>query len=198
MELLFDLCLVLLRVILLPFDYFIGKRYNKGLKTVCKSMGLIFSSNKLPAPEEELRKFNLFSAGIHPRFKTVMKGNRSPFNVAIFNYASDGSNLVFLFQSDQFNLPHFKLTPLHTRADINFDKFPLFTSQYHLACAEEEQVRKVFNTKVLSFFENQNHKFLSIEGMGTRLFFYKANMKIAPEDIREFYDEAYRIAQSFL
>jgi hypothetical protein len=48
------------------------------------------------------------------------------------------------------------------------------------------------------FFEKQNHKFLSAEGLDTRLSFYKPNMRRTPENIREFYDEAHLITKAFL
>jgi len=184
--------------------YFSRKSYNEGLKEVCERMGLLYSPKAFPAPEEELRKFNLFSAGIYGFFPVVMEGSKGSFNVAIFEYSPKKTSTftqihtVFLFQSDQFNLPHFKLSPLNTTAGIKFNQFPKFSLQYHLACSEEKQIRRVFNTKVLSFFENQFHKFLSAEGLKTRLLFYKPDMRIAPEKIREFYDEAHLIAEAFL
>jgi hypothetical protein len=190
------------------------KRHTVSLKEVSVRMGLSMSSEEYPFPLDELKKLHFFSGGVNESFDNIMKGSKHSFNTQrdedlkgpisiVQPYPGYLSSIrltrtVFLFQSTQLNLPHFRLRPLNTTAGVKFHQFPKFSLQYYLACSEEEQIRSVFNTKVLSFFENRNHKFLSAEGLDTLLLFYKTDMKIAPEEIREYFEEAHTIAQAFL
>ena len=187
-----------------------GREQQQKLKEVGASIGLFMSSKDLPAPLKELRKFKLFSDGVLGFISSLMQGSKGSFDVAIFDQQlkkrdSSEFQTVILFQSDQLNLPHFRLFPVkiyHKIAsaigyeDINFDSFPKFSSQYYLKGTEEEKIRNVFKTNILLYFEN--HTGWSIEGLGTRLFIYRKGNTIPPEEIREFYEQTHTIAQAFL
>ena len=201
-------------LLLTPILYFYkrhkSKKHGENLKEVGASIGLFMSSKKYPAPLKELQKFKLFSLGVYGFISNLMQGRKDSFDVAIFTHEfKKGKHreyqTVILFESDQLNLPHFTLFPENIRhkiaakigyEDINFDSFPKFSSQYYLKGNEEEKIRNVFKTNILSYFENDPG--WSVEGLETRLLIYREGSMISPEEIQEFYEQTHTIAQAFL
>jgi hypothetical protein len=144
------------------------------------------------------------------RIKHLMQGNIDSVEVAIFDHliSSGEGGQVFetavLFESEKLSLPYFCLRPegilqkigsAFGDPDIDFSEFPKFSSQYLLQGAEEE-VRKVFNSNVLSYFEN--HLGWTLEGFGAQLLVYLKKQSIASkEDFQELLQYARTIFQLF-
>ena len=106
-------------------------------------------------------------------------------------------------ESQQLVLPELRLQPetlLHKLGelfglhDIDFVRFPKFSSQYRLAGDDEDYIRHHFNDEVLNYFTL--HKGWSLEGIGYYLVLYKQGMLLPPEELAPLLDrglEVYRL-----
>jgi hypothetical protein len=144
----------------------------------------------------------------------LMQGNIDSADVAIFDRViisgggegggSEELTTVVLFESTQLSLPYFLLRPegiLHKMGsafgdqDIDFEEFPKFSRQYLLR-GPEEQVRNVFNSNVLSYFDNDLG--WTLEGFETQLLVYRDTERVASkEEFQEFVQQARMIYQLF-
>jgi hypothetical protein len=141
----------------------------------------------------------------------LMQGNIDSADIAIFDRVIGGGpagdeelTTVVLFESTQLSLPYFLLRPegiLHKMGsafgdqDIDFEEFPKFSRQYLLR-GPEEQVRNVFNSNVLSYFDNDLG--WTLEGFETQLLVYRDTERVASkEEFQEFVQQARMIYQLF-
>jgi hypothetical protein len=192
------------------------RRRRKGdLKEFGAGMGLFSSPQEdYPAFSKKIDWSNLLAwspikESRFPKIRHLMQGNIDVADVAIFDRVitqKGGEDLVtaVLFESDQLSLPSFLLCPegvLDKMAsalgdqDIDFDEFPKFSRQYLLR-GPEEQVRNVFNSNVLSYFDNDPG--WTLEGFGTQLLVYRVGKRVASkEEFQEFQQRARMIFQLF-
>lgn len=140
----------------------------------------------------------------------LMQGNIDSADVAIFDRVMGGGQseevltTVVLFESTLLSLPYFLLRPegifdkvesAFGDQDIDFEGFPNFSRQYLLR-GQEEQVRNVFNSNVLSYFDNDPG--WTLEGFETQLLVYRNKERVASkEDFQEFEQQARMIFQLF-
>jgi hypothetical protein len=144
----------------------------------------------------------------------LMQGNIDSAEVAIFDRViisgggegggSEELTTVVLFESTQLSLPYFLLRPegilgkmgsAFGDPDIDFEEFPKFSRQYLLR-GTEEQVRIVFNSNVLSYFDNDPG--WTLEGFETQLLVYRNKESAASkEEFQEFVQQARMIFQLF-
>ena len=72
---------------------------------------------------------------------------------------------ILLIKSIKLNLPIFTITPERVGSsiekflglkDINFTKYPKFSSQYILSSDDKEKIYYLFSKEIISFFENND------------------------------------------
>lgn len=214
--------IILISFSILGFIYslYSRRRRREDLKEFGAGMGF-FSSPKgdYPAFLKKIKWSGLFGGSglvkASPRnVRNLMQGNIDSAAVAIFDrviFKGDPDAIgreelttVVLFESTQLSLPCFLLRPegiLHkigtalVDTDIDFDEFPKFSRQYLLR-GPEEQVRNVFNSNVLSYFDNDPG--WTLEGFETQLLVYRDKERVASkEDFQEFVQQARMIFQLF-
>jgi carbonic anhydrase len=135
----------------------------------------------------------------------VLEGSRDGRDLWLFDYryttgsgksTSTTHQTVMLVRSARLKLPAFALAPepvFHTVGemfgfrDIDFDASPEFSRRFRLIGEEEERVRLLFNSRVLSFFEER--KGVAVEGSDHELLFYRGGRTVSPREIRGLVDE---------
>ncbi len=75
--------------------------------------------------------------------------------------------------------------------DINFESHPQFSNHYLLRGDNEETIRRLFNTSVLDFFEQQEG--LIVECCGNKLLIYRGNVTVDPDHRRPLIEEALQL-----
>ena len=192
-----------------------AKKRAQALQNFAQENGLEFSAGGLTPPIGA--QTALFSRGDSGKFLNIMTGKWGSLNITAFDYKytiSSGKNSSTFVQTvaaftPQSPLPWFELRPegfldrvgeVFVHRDINFDSNPQFSRRYMLRGKDkdEDAVRTLFAPALLSYLEmrpagDQIH----IEGEGTTLLLYRANVKVAVEKLRSFLDETGEIASTF-
>jgi len=144
-----------------------------------------------------------------------MNGTYGSYPASVFDYSytvSGGENsstftqTVVAFRQDH-QLPWFELRPegfldriadAFVHRDIDFETHPEFSKRYALRGDDGTAIRVVFTPALLSFFEMlPPERKWHIEGSGFTLLAYRANLTVAPQEIRTFVEETCSIANSF-
>lgn len=160
----------------------------------------------------QLADFRLFGKGSRKRIERILRYQDGLMNyeLAVFDYryrntlASTGKRepdsswvhqTVFFVQSKLLGLPEMQLKPEHLGhkaaallglfEDINFARFPKFSSQYRLTGPDEEYIRHHFNDRVLHYFTR--HKGWTIESLGYYLIMYRPGLLVPSAQIKDFY-----------
>jgi hypothetical protein len=202
------------------YGFYSRRKRKEDLKEFGTGMGF-FSSPKgdYPAFLKKIKWSGLFGGSglvkASPRnVRYLMQGNIDSAEVAIFDRViisgggegggSEELTTVVLFESTQLSLPYFLLRPegilgkmgsAFGDPDIDFEEFPKFSRQYLLR-GTEEQVRIVFNSNVLSYFDNDPG--WTLEGFETQLLVYRNKESAASkEEFQEFVQQARMIFQLF-
>lgn len=81
------------------------------------------------------------------------------------------------------------------RKDIDFTSHGGFSNNYILRGRDENAIRSAFTYEVISFFED--HKGLTVEAKGSRLFYYRNGIRIRPDKIQYFITEGLEILKLF-
>ena len=210
--------IVIAFVSIISFSYSIysRRRRKEDLKEFGAGMGLFSSpEGDYPAFSKKIKWSNLlewsgFKESEPKKIRHLMQGNIDAADIAIFDRVirhekgEEDLVTVVLFESDQLSLPSFLLHPkgildkIGTAlgdTDIDFGEFAKFSRQYLLR-GPEEQVRNVFNSNVLSYFDNDPG--WTLEGFGTQLLVYRVGRKVASkEEFQEFLQQARMIFQLF-
>jgi len=157
-----------------------------------------------------LRGFRLTSLGSGRKAYNVFSGQAADWQVKVFDYrytlgsgksSSTYNQTVLLFESDQLNLPNFKMRPEHIfhrigntfgMQDIDFEDYPVFSDQYLLQGKDENAIRNFFDHDVLTLFTDR--KGLCVEGDGHKLIIYRNGKRVSPDDIPSFLEEQLHIA----
>jgi hypothetical protein len=185
------------------------RKRTSDMRQVADQLGLPFFDQGDPALIDALSSFSLFSQGSGRRIRNMIHGDTEQVDVGIFDYqytTGSGKNSttwrqsVICFFSPQLNLPQFALRPENLFdklggvlgfTDIDFDTHPAFSKTYLLRGANEEAVRQLFGSDVLSHFESLRG--VNVEGAGNRFVFFGANRRIKPAEVREFMAEGFKI-----
>ena len=189
--------------------YIRGKRQaeerTRLLQQAAQMMGWAFMPIGNFAMLPNLGSYYLFTLG-HARTKKIedmMYGTVDGGRAAVFDYtyvtgsgkSSQRHNVtVAYFQSNKLNLPLCSLRPenvLHKLfgafgyQDIDFANRPEFSRQYLLRGQDEQAIRRIFSDRVLSFYESQPQR-LSTDAGADQLFIYQEDVRVSPEQIRQF------------
>ena len=175
------------------------------MRSLAATMNFTFAEKPDKALRERLLHFHLFSQGHSTKIRNVLTGRAGEMDVRVFDYrytTGGGKNshtwrqTVMLCESAEMSLPSFALRPEHFfhkigqvfgYHDIDFDSHPNFSKRYLLKGDDEREIRKLFDTDTLSFYES--HGKLSTEGAGHQLIHYHASRRVAPEKFSEFIRE---------
>lgn len=185
------------------------KKRTESLKAVADSLSLSFSKIGSGSLLTSLNQFSLFSSGRSKKLSNVMHGRFNDIDITImdYRYTTGGGKhshtwkqTVIQFQSGTLQLPGFALRPENLfhkiggafgYQDIDFDSRPAFSKQYLLRGVYEQAIRNTFTDEVLDFYERG--KGLSTEGDDDRLIFYRADKRVAPQEISSFLNEGCRL-----
>ena len=191
----------------------LSKKRTHALADAAVQMGLTFVGNTRP-PYLEIA---LFSKGAGHKFENIMEGERSGLEVRLFDYsfvAPEGrgqrtyTQTVATFSKEGISLPGFELRPanLLNRAwdavvhkDIHFESDPEFARHYVLQGAPPESVRELFTPSLISFLDGLDaQRKCHVEGLGSTLVIYRADQRVAPEQMRDFLEQTTTVASTFL
>lgn len=175
------------------------KERTEGMAKVAKTLGYQFLAKSSDSLKCSYSHFYLFSQGHSKRMKNVVFDGDSTSGCYIFDYQystgsgkhrSTSSQTVFSFINSAFDFPDFDLRPEHIfhkignvfgYQDIDFDINPEFSSKYLLRGKNENEIRSLFNDKLLKYFEQNNA--LSVEARGNKIIVYNIGRKLEPEQI---------------
>lgn len=204
---------IAIALIIAYVGYLLEKKRTKALTELANELAFDFAAQGDPTYFDSLKALNLFSQGRNPTWTNLMRGEAGGLAVSIFDYAfTTGSGkhkrttkqTVICFQFDSPSLPLFSLRPesfWHKvggwlgMKDIDFDSHPRFSSAYFLQGPDEEAIRKIFTTSVLSYFEETPN--LSVEAMGDRLLYYAPGVRLDPKKVRDFMVRGFEILKQF-
>ena len=189
------------------------KRRREGLRRVADELGLDFQE-KLPGPPGPgLGRLHLFNVGHTRRAKNALSGRYGNADVVLFDYRySTGHGkhrrthhqTVAAFRLPEARLPLFALRPENVfhkigsalgYQDIDFDRFPDFSSSYLLRGENEPAVRELFNDNLLMFFENRTG--LCVEGGDDWLVVYRSRRRLGPQRVSAVLDETFEVRGVF-
>jgi hypothetical protein len=190
-----------------------GKKRSRNLRQISDSLNLSFSQSGDLSLLKGLDEFRVFSQGNDSKISNVLVGTIKEIPLKVFDYECDisqdeGTDLVtqtvIVFESDRLALPEFVLGPkglLHnirnnfSHKDINFESRPNFAKKYWVRGENEEDIRKIFNDKIIDYYER--HSSLNTEGKGTRLICYRYKKLVPSNQIQDFIQEGCDIFDLF-
>lgn len=189
------------------------KKRTKSLSDLAQELAFEFSPLGDSAYFDSMAALHLFSQGRDRTWSNLMRGEAGGLAVSIFDYRfTTGSGkhkhttkqTVICFQFDEPSLPLFSLRPesfWHKvggwlgMKDIDFDSHPRFSSAYYLQGPDEAAIRRLFEPRVLEFFEKNLS--LSVEAMGQRLFHYTPGVRVDPKKMHDFMARGFEILKQF-
>jgi hypothetical protein len=189
------------------------KRRRDAMRQLAGELGLGFEEKPVGLPGFNLDLLHLFNIGHTHRVRNVLSGQYCGVDLTIFDYqyvTGHGKHrhtyrqTVAAFHLPESHLPLFALRPesvFHKIGaalgyqDIDFDRFPNFSSSYLLRGADEPAVRTLFNDGALMFFEN--HPGLCVEGGGDWLVVYRARRRVSPQQASAFLEETLEVRGVF-
>ena len=192
------------------WNYYAGKKRTREMKLVAERLGFKFTPVDGRSLLFNLGGSYLFSRGHSAKVTNLMEDGE---NLAIFDYTyvigysrnrRSYVQTVMAFRLPGRVLPIFCVRPEHVwhevgawfgQQDIDFDRWPAFSSNYLLQGRNEEAVRKLFTDDVVVFFEQT--KGLSTEGNGAWLMFYRHWVRVLIEDLPSFIEEGSRVRALF-
>lgn len=166
---------------------------------------------------ENLKFFKIFDATtLQAAAHNVLRSRTRPPDFWIFDYqavvglhnASDRvEQTVFYFSDPRMKLPGFRLIPTDTdigkQSDavfkyrpIVFQSNPQFMANYRLISPDEQEIREIFKSDVIAYFEKL--KGVCVEGFGNEVFMYQYKTLIHEKCFSRFYQNAQSIFQLFL
>jgi hypothetical protein len=194
-------------------SYLFDKKRTEAIQLVANEMGLAFEPKGDNTLLAGLSGFELFKHGHSKRLKNLIRGATRQTEIALFDYryTTGGGRhqqiwrqTVVLFRLNQASLPTFTLRPESVWdklgavlgfKDINFETHPDFSKRYVLKGQDEAAIRRVFNVRVLAFYEAEPN--ICTEGAGDQLLVYRRAKQIKPEEWRAFLDEAFKVLTVF-
>lgn len=171
-------------------------------------------------PEDEwgllnlLEDFKLFRRGRRKRMEHILRRQDAMLDtdVRIFDYSytiqannsrRTVAQTVFFMHSKKLGLPEFWMKPEHFfhnigeflgfTEDIDFEEYPKFSTQYWLKSDDEPYLRASLSDPFLKFFTIE--KDWHLEGINYYLIFYKKDVLLAPEKIKNFYQKGMQICE---
>ena len=185
------------------------KKRRQAISAVAQEFCFSFAPKGDGTIQARLTGLHLFDQGHSRRVTNVLHGEAKGIEVAILDYryiTGGGKNsqthkqTVIAFWSPMLSLPLLSLRPEHIfhrigaafgYQDIDFSESPAFSKRYLLRGQREDAIRNVFDRSVLSYFEGT--KGLSVEGAADCLAYYKAGVRVKPQEYRTFMEEGFQI-----
>ncbi|MBI3467424.1 MAG: hypothetical protein HY000_30820 [Planctomycetes bacterium] len=173
------------------------KKRSAALKALAESMSLPFFPHGDLSLVQTLSSFPLFAQGRNKTISNMIHGDTEDTDLAIFDYCfTTGSGkhkhttrqTVVYFDSRRLSLTDFAVRPeglfqklgkIVGLDDIDFEDSPRFSSAFWLQGSNAAEVRKLFRSEVVQWFEKRLA--VSAEGSGSRLILYQAARRTAPE-----------------
>lgn len=189
------------------------KKRNAGLQEFAERYHMTFEEKGESNLLDELDSFHLFSKGGGRKINGLLSAKTKEAFLNVFDYSFTTHNgkttqkwvqTVVYFKSDSLNLPSFAMRPENIfhkigstlgYQDIDFDSFPEFSKHFLLRGEDENSIRKIFNNKVLYYFNDKTG--ISVEGFENKLIIYKNARQIKIDALKEYIDEAIQIFQLF-
>lgn len=197
----------LLIIVAIVWSIRVEKQRTEDLKGLADELGLPFHPKGDQSLVSALSSLHLFSQGRARKTKNMIHGDTDEVELGIFDYqftTGSGKNshtyrqTVVCFRSSQLKLPHFEMRPQHFfhaigkvfgYQDIDFDTHPVFSKNFVLRGSDEEAVRRLFTTDVLSYLEGKTG--ISVEAQGEFLVFYRGSKRAKAAEIRALMEEGF-------
>lgn len=188
----------------------VNRRRTGALKEMVHSMGWTFRSHSTSADDQLISSSELSMRGTGRRLSNFIELPPGPGQPLIFDFQfSEGGGknshthiqTICCFQDERTRLlPHFLLRPEHLGdklgslfggKDINFPSHPDFNRKYLLRGMNETSIRQYFSEAILSHFDRDLG--WTVEAVSGRLFVYRLDQRIKPQDLQAFIDSRRKI-----
>ncbi|RLT03618.1 MAG: hypothetical protein DWI21_15495 [Planctomycetota bacterium] len=174
-----------------------------------RTMSFQWISQKLRLDHE---RFHLTTVCRSPVFENLKYGTSHGIRFAIFDYqfvlpkfGTFCQTVVWLHWRGA-NLPDFAIGPgswlgqdlfdlLTGRNDFHFESHPTFSKNHQIRGGNVSAIRELFTEDVLNFYEQ--HSGLGTEVSGNRLLYYRVKVRVEPDDIQPFLNEALQLLALF-
>ena len=190
------------------------RKRREDLRLFAERRGFSFIAHPTPIEIRNAEGFELLSRGYNRSYMNLVRGRIGGFDLALFDFhyvtgsgrhRNNRKLTVVMFLNPRLALPHFQLRPENVLdkflgkigfEDIDFDSHPHFSESYALRGKDKEQIKSLFNERLLSYFSV--HKGLEAEGTGDTLIFFKSSKLLGSEELDRFLAESYSAAEVFL
>jgi hypothetical protein len=181
------------------------RKRTESLQKIAEELGLEFAPGADGNLVFQLANFELFSKGKSSKATNLLQGQSGDRALAIFDYEfTTGSGksrhtthtTVLKIRFDGPELPDFSLRPrniwdkigsLLGRKGIELESNPKFSRAYMLRGENEPEVRALFSSAVLDFYEL--HPELTTEASGNTLLLYRRGQRTSPTQFGNFLSE---------
>ena len=186
---------------------FTQRRRTHAMRGVANRLRLRFAPDGNNELLRRILSSHLGKVGRGHRMTNLLYGTIKEVRVTLFDFeyregkATSRQTIVRLSWRG-IKLPTFTLGPrnwqtkdlfelVSGRDDITFASHATFSHNYFLRGAKEVAIRKLFTGVVRSFYEQ--HPGLGTEVTGSSLLFYRSCVRVAPDDIQPFLNEAFQL-----
>jgi hypothetical protein len=193
-----------------------AKKRSRAMAQVAGEIGFSFEERSKEPEQVADLKTVLFRKGTGHDFRNVMTGSSAGLRAGLFDYSfvtPDGrsgqtiAQTVAVFTKTGVAMAEFELEPIGimqkigealVHKNIRFDSHPDLSQRYQLRSPDADRTRELFTIGLLSYIEKLDpEKKWRLEGMGETLTVYRSGKRVAPGEMRAFFDEASSIAGSF-
>ena len=162
-----------------------------------------------------LSPFALFNKGRGKKAYNQLNMKKDNNTWTIFDYkytVGSGKNSSTYNQSVAYikipdlKLPCFSLTPesffhkigdMFGYSDIDFNDHPVFSDKYFLKGPKEDEIRDLFSSEILTYFEKHLLKW-NVEGLGDKMVMHQSSKRIKPVELSDFVRQADEIISVFV
>lgn len=174
------------------------KQRTQAMHSVAEAFDWDFETTALPLTIHGIERFALFELGHDKEIRNLMYGEVDGVNTTVFDYTytlgvktpTTYFQTVVLFEPEDQSFPEFALRPegafdklfsAFGYQDIDFNQRPEFSRRFILRGEDEPSIRRLFNERVLSFYESNPGRFT--DAGDNQLFVYRAHHRLPPEEI---------------
>nr|MDZ7979374.1 hypothetical protein [Aulosira sp. ZfuVER01] len=197
------------------------KNRTNRIKAIATQKKVIFLEEEAHNIKLKLHEFKLLNTGRSSLVKNILFLNLVNAKLYIFDYKysafvgkgkDDYWQTVALFSNSHIRIPNFSLKPRGVIAqlgnflgsqDIKFKAYTRFSENYLLRGSNENAIRLVFSDHILTFCESKIGFYPpikttpSIEVEDTGFIYYRANIRLEPEQIESFIQEGIEVFDLF-
>jgi hypothetical protein len=187
--------------------YINDKKRTETLKIQAETMGLRFVEEAGDDVRQRFDRFALFGQGRKRSVENLIEGDSGEVKISIFDYkyvtgsgkhTKHHKQTIAALQSSSLNCPEFSIRPENFLdrvgsamgfQDIDFESHPEFSRLFVLKGPDEPAIREFLKPALLEYFEG--HAGISLEASGDTMFFYQANKRSQPEQLKDLLSQAY-------